>query len=336
MVLTALNFVIPLCLTTVVLFGAIAYYSYMKAIKSGALIQTTDFFLTARNSQPWHRVAWGFYATSIGAGVIFAVPSFVVDPNYGGGWIGLIFYSLFSGLPLILIAYLGLRIKSQFPEVLSIGSYSRWRFGPYFQCWVTVNVLLNLGIALTVEFTAIGALYTTFLNQPAWIPISVVAVVTMIYTAAGGLYISLLTDYFQSAFIFLLLAIMGIFVSINFRPGPLGPLPSYLGVNEVGIASFVTLGVALTSSSMFSDAVWQRVWAAKDEKALMKGSFVGAILVIIVTFIFGLGGFLAAWAGLVTNPNTAFLELLKSGDSVKAVPIGMLVIICLLASTVSL
>lgn len=162
-------------------------------------------------------------------------------------------YSLFSGIPLVLVAYLGTIIKEKFPQALSIGSFARWRFGKSFQAWVTFNVLLNLGIALAAEFTAIGAIYSSFLGQPAYIPIVVVAIVTMVYTAAGGLYVSLFTDYVQSGFIFLLLGIMAIFVGVNFRVTlPPGPLPSYLDVNEVGLASIMTLGVALTSSTLFS------------------------------------------------------------------------------------
>ena len=243
-------------------------------------------------------------------------------------------YSFFSGFPLVLVAYLGTIIKKQFPKAMSIGSYAKWRYGHWFQFWVVLNVFLNLGIALTVEYTAIGSIYTTFIGVSPWIPILVVAVVTMIYTAAGGLYVSLFTDMVQSVFLFLLLAVMAIYIAVTCRISrPLGPLPDYLAVNEVGIASIMTLGVALTSSALFSDAVWQRVWAAKDDKALMKGSFVGAFLVILISFTFGLGGFFAAWLGFVTDPNTAFLELLKIG--VDAVPIGMLLVVVLIASVMN-
>ena len=137
---------------------------------------------------------------------------------------------------------------------------------------------------MSAEFTAIGAIYTQFITgdpSSAYIPIVVVAVVTTAYSAAGGLYISILTDVVQSVFLLLLLAVMAVYIGITYRvPIPSGPLPPYLDVNQVGLASIMTLGVALISSTMFSDAVWQRVWSAKDDKALIKGSIVGAITVI--------------------------------------------------------
>ena len=189
----------------------------------------------------------------VGSAVIFAVPAFIVDQQYGGGWVALITYPLFSGLPLIIVAFVGKAIKKSYPNPLSIGSYTRWRFGRFFQFRVTVNVLLNLGIALAVEFTAIGQIFAQYIGVQPWVPILVSAITTMVYTAADGLFISLITDVVQSAFIMLLLVIMAIFVAINFRVDALGPLPAHLDVNEVGLASIATLGISLTSSTMFSD-----------------------------------------------------------------------------------
>ncbi|KAJ3275482.1 hypothetical protein HDV01_000309 [Terramyces sp. JEL0728] len=300
---------------------------------AGGIKMSTEFFLTAKNTQPWYRVAYGFYATSVGAGVIFAVPSFIVPQQFGGGLLGLITYPFFSGFPIFLVAIMGKYIRQRFPEVLSIGSFARWRFGSAFQTWVTLNVLFNLGIALAVEFTSIGTLFSNFLDVPNWIPIMNVAVVTFAYTALGGLYISLITDQVQTLFIFLILCVMGVFVAVNFRTGELGPLPDYLGINYTGEASFATLGIALISSTMFSDAVWQRVWSAKDDRALNLGAAVGGTLVIFVSFLFGFGGFIAAWAGLVTDPNVAFLQLLKVGDG--DIPYAVLLVVFMLAVTMN-
>jgi Na+/proline symporter len=330
--LTPTNFVAPLCFLAVISFGILAIFLYKKAVSNNELVFTPEFFLTARNTQPWYRVAWGFYACTIGAGVIFSVPSFVTNKEFGGGVVGLFTYSFFSGFPFLIIAYAGTYIKKRFPKVLSIGSYAKWRFGTVFQTWVTINVLFNLGIALSVEYTAIGSLAVDYLGIQRWVPIVLVGLVTMLYTAVGGLYIALITDQFQSIFILLMLFFTGIWVAINFRVGPLPDLPDYLKPNYVGWSSFVTLGVALISSTMFSDAVWQRVWAAKDKKALYIGASAGFLLASSITFLFGFGAFMTSWAGLVSDPNTAFFELLKVGEGdQRAVPIGMLLLMMIIA-----
>ena len=331
--LTPTNFILPFALATVIGFGIIAITHYYISVRKGLITFSTDFFLTAKGTQPWYRIAWGFYSLSVGSAVVFAIPSFVVDPVFGGGWVGLITYSVFSGLPLIIVSLFGIVIKSRYPSPLSIGSVAKWRFGNIFQFWVTLNVLFNLGVAMTVEYTAVGGIFSQFLNVPAFVPILVVSVVTMTYSAVGGLFVSLFTDVIQSFFIMALLLVMIIFVAVSFRVPALDELPPYLGVNEVGLSSIATLGISLITSTFFSDSVWQRVWAAKNNSALITGSIVGATMTSLVSFMFGFGGFIAAWANLVGDyPNNAFLALLKVNGEI---PLGMLLVVILLSAVMN-
>ena len=329
MELTPQNFVGPLCLVSVVSFGIFAVsYSKLRS-KASNNDESTEFFLTAKNSQPWYRIAFGFYACAIGAWTLYTIPSFITDETYGAGILGLVIYSLFSGIPFLFIAYFGSYIKQRFPQVISIGSFVNWRFGHGFQVLVTIVVLYNLFVALTAEYTSIGQLIHEWVGWPAYVPIVVVATVTMVYTAIGGLYIGLVTDQFQSLAILLLLVVIGISVAINFRIDELGELPPHLGLNYSGYSSIMSLGVALICSTLFSDAFWQRAWAAKDTKALYTGAGVGALMVITVTGLIGSAAFVASWAGLVSTPNLAFFDLVRiNGD----LPIGLLTILLLIAS----
>lgn len=64
------------------------------------------------------------------------------------------------------------------------------------------------------------------------------------YTAAGGLYISILTDQVQAVLSLVLLFVAYIYVAATFRE-PLGPLPSelgtgnYTGARQWGISSLL-------------------------------------------------------------------------------------------------
>jgi hypothetical protein len=83
----------------------------------------------------------------------------------------------------------------------------------------------------------------------------------------------------------------------------------------------------------------QRVWAAKDERALVAGAYTGMVLTVLVTFLFSLGGFMAGWAGLVdlNDPqqiNSAFFSILKPHGG-EQVPVGILAVVCLLAATMN-
>ncbi len=331
--LTPQNFILPLCIAAVLGFGLWAIWMFLNRHTEEPV--DTEFFLTARNTQPWNRVAWGLFVTSIGSGVIFGPASFVLS---GGGWIGLVTYSVFAGLPLVIIASLGSVIRSRIPKPMSIASFAKWRYGTAMEILISLNVLFNLGIALAVEYTAVGSLFVQYLDTSPWVPILVVGIATMGYTIAGGLYISIITDQAQSYLIVLLVSIVFGHLMVNFRPAQFPPLPAALGVTETGLGSFVTIGVALTAASIFSDAIWQRVWSAESQKSLRKGAFYAMLMTIAITFFFAFGGFLAGWIGLIdlndsAQVNSAFFAILKPSNADKSsqVPLYILTIVVLLA-----
>jgi hypothetical protein len=51
-----------------------------------------------------------------------------------------------------------------------------------------------VGVALTAEFTAVGDLFELVIGTVRWPIVIVIGVVSAIYTAYGGLYVSIVTD----------------------------------------------------------------------------------------------------------------------------------------------
>ncbi|KAJ9088256.1 hypothetical protein DSO57_1024944 [Entomophthora muscae] len=142
-----------------------------------------EFFLTARSTQPALRVAWSFVAGGLGAWILTSPPSIAED----AGILGVVAYSVFAGLPIFLIAMVGARIQKALPKVLSFSDYIYHRFGIAPQFYVTLIVLLNLGVAMTAEYTAISAIFEACLGQDTY-PIAIgLSIVTSAYTACGGL-----------------------------------------------------------------------------------------------------------------------------------------------------
>jgi hypothetical protein len=84
--------------TTIVAVVAFALFAliYTRVFGKGKNA-TTEEFITARHSQGKWRIAWSFFAGAVGAWVI------VSPASYAGyaGILGLTFYSLASGLPII-------------------------------------------------------------------------------------------------------------------------------------------------------------------------------------------------------------------------------------------
>ncbi|KAF9110216.1 hypothetical protein BGX27_006634 [Mortierella sp. AM989] len=302
-----------LAVTTIVLFGLGALF--MARRRQRVKQDDTEFFLTARHSVPFKTIAWSFYASGVGAWVIFSMPAYVVS----AGIVGLVAYSISCGLPILIVARVGAVLHRKYPGVLSLGDFVQWRFGTIPTIIVTLVMLLNMSIALCAEYTSIGNLMELVIGAPRLPIIVCVAVVTSIYTAAGGLYVSILTDVGQGVFGILLLVIMYIYVAVTYRPDHLPtPLPEGLGPNYWGWAAIGAMPISMTCATFFSEAPWQRIWASADEKALKKGSLWGALALMVVCFLYGFGGFLSIWAGFPqtsADGSTAFFDLLNAGNA---------------------
>ncbi|KAK9811347.1 hypothetical protein WJX72_002216 [[Myrmecia] bisecta] len=166
-------------------------------------------------------------------------------------------------------------------------------------------------------------------------------IIAMAYTAYGGLYVSIVTDQAQAVLSVILLAVLFIFVAVTFRQPLPHPLPSYLGPsNYSGLSSIAVMPISLASSTVFSEAMWQRCWASKTDRKLIIGATGGFFVTTVVVFLYGFGGFLAAWSGLFVPVdandygNTILFSLL---DGVKGGRVDWVIcIVAVLAATMSL
>lgn len=293
-----------------------------------------DLFYTARSSQGFWRITWAFFAGSVGSWCIAAPPSFAVYT----GIVGLAMYSVASGFPLLVLCLFGYQVLKLHPNVVSIGDFAGKRFGPTLKLVVVLIVLFNMGIALTAEYTTVGSLFEDFVGSKAWPIIITIGVVTMAYTCYGGLLISIVTDQVQAIATITFIAILTIYTAVTFRaplPMPLpndvnygyNPWTGYvswpLGANKFGYSAIFSMPCSLIAATVFSEAMWQKVWASKDKKAMIGGGFLASVLVMIAVFLFGFGGWLAAWAGWVnynTNGNLFLFQVFNSETSMDALP----------------
>ncbi|TPX69926.1 hypothetical protein SpCBS45565_g02087 [Spizellomyces sp. 'palustris'] len=319
---------LPLSILSVLFFACLALGIARWRSNKGKK-EDTEFFLTARKSVSTGRIAWSFFASATGSWVVFSLPAYTADPTFGAGYIGLICYAVAIGVPLVLVAHVGQHIRDRHPQIMSWGDFARRRFGRTTQIYVTLIVLLNMAINLTAEYTAVGSLFASVLGLNRLIPIIIVGVVTMLYTAAGGLYVSIVTDQFQGMFSLLLLGVTMVYIAVTFRlPDPRPPLPPTLDANYAGWSSIVTMGVSLTAATFYSDAVWQRVWASADARTLRRGAAIGATMATMVAFLFGFGGFLAGWVGYIgDDSNLAFFDLITKGGTTNDTWIVILVVL---------
>jgi SSS family solute:Na+ symporter len=149
--------------------------------------------------------------------------------------------------------------------------------------------------------------------------IIVMAVITTAYATYGGLLVSIVTDQIQAIVTLILVIVLSIYVWATFKqplPTGFGDLAPTLGPNESGYGAIFVMPVSLLAATIFNEGMWQRVWAAEDERALKRGSLIGCIAIVVCVFLFGLFGFLAAWGGLIdftnTNINLYLFQIFKT------------------------
>ncbi|KAJ3357415.1 hypothetical protein HDU83_007346 [Entophlyctis luteolus] len=325
-----------LCLTAYLVYGAVAL---AIALFRPHPNKSADFFITARNSQSTFWSACSWFASAMGAWTIYGPVALVADPYYGTGIIGLLVYSIFTGLPLIMLAYAGSSVRENVPQATSVSSFARWRFGLVAQIFVLCVVLLSLVLGLVAEYQAIASIFNTFFGVSPYVPLVTVGIVTMIYTSAGGLYISIVTDCFQAVAVWVLVVGTVIYLGVSFRGQSLGPLPEYLGVTDLGWETLATLMIPFICGTFYGEAFWQRVWSAENNKSLRRGAIIGASMAIVVIFILGFGGLLAYWSGRAlmdsTNPvNSNFAFFYAFADSETGNISVAIVIIILIFATI--
>ncbi|PSC73100.1 na+ solute symporter isoform B [Micractinium conductrix] len=297
--------------------GFALIFAYLRKRRlSGSVNFNQEEFITARRQVGALRIGWSFFAGALGAWVISSPPSYTGSGfGYGAGAIGLAFYSLSSGLPVIMIAFAGDLIRRKVPHVLSLTDFMGWRYGWVAKTYVVILCLLDMSIAILAEYTSIGTLFGVYLGSKAYAITICVGILTLIYTTYGGLYISIITDQIQGVAVCLLFSICVIYMAADFRyplPKPFVDdcAPAFTseanpqgfclsGKNKAGYSSIFVMPASLFTATIFSEAMWQRAWASADKRALVRGSFIGCVGIVLVVFFVGLTGILAAWAGLI-------------------------------------
>ena len=112
---------------------ALVFALYMKK-KAGSddTSDKTDYFLSARNSFSACSLAWSFFASGMGAWILYTVPE--VGASFGI-W-GTFGYAMSCVLPLVVLAAIGPYMRRTIPTGVSFMEYLELRFGGWVQIYV--------------------------------------------------------------------------------------------------------------------------------------------------------------------------------------------------------
>jgi Na+/proline symporter len=310
------------------LAAALIFFTWI-GLRARAADGDLDDYLTARNSQGASALGLSFLASGLGAWILFAPP----EVGAFVGPVALAGYAVGAALPFLVFAWCGGAIRRRLPQGRSISEFAQARFGPGVRRWVSALSVLYMLCFLVAELTAIGGIAAMLAGLPPALPVVGVAVATLIYTTWGGLRASIVTDRWQA---WLLLALLVVVGGAALQAAPQVPANRAWPSAPPGIALSValTLVIAVTAANLFHQGYWQRVWAARDMRALNAGALLGAVTTVAVVALVGGLGMLAAASGAdLGQPPAPFFALLR-GAAPWLVVATLVLAVALVASSV--
>ncbi|KAL3827279.1 hypothetical protein ACHAXA_004754 [Cyclostephanos tholiformis] len=264
--------------------------------------KTADFFLAARNSASASSIGLSFFASGMGAWVVYGSTEMGANPTLS--WLGVIGYSLASASPALIICVIGPHVREFAGEkAFCATDFGLVRYGRLMQFSIGVIGVFYMFIFLVSEMTSISNVYglviglDTFsddtIKYTTTIAISL-AVFTWFYTSIAGLPASIVTDKFQAYLMFSLVFILLIVACAN----PVNRLTKEdfaVASNWTadGLVAAITLIIAVCCAEMFNQGTWQRVWAAKSVTDMRIGFLIGSTLVFLLMMFFGIMGMIA-------------------------------------------
>lgn len=330
--------VLVACTAVACVAARLVYQGLKKDAAGGGEASSTkagvDFWYSARGSQGCVSLGLSFFASSMGAWVLFAAP----EVGIISGWWGVLGYALASALPFGFVAVLGPVIRRRFAEGFCLADWVRQRFGRATQLYVAIVSIFYMWIYLVAELTSVGNLILSMSGLDPLHALLPVSLFTVLYTTFAGLPASIWTDRLQGVImaLFVLVALIACFSDVEIASGKWEAVSTW---SDKGFESLVTLVLAILGAELFNMGNWQRVYAASDEAALRKGCALGAGLIFPTMMLFGIAGMLAKAQDLSRPESTMVFNFLAFFDLLASQPSGIeglvfALAVCMVASSV--
>jgi SSS family solute:Na+ symporter len=311
--------------------GALAAFAVVAlAAVRRSQIATRDQYLTARGSQGTLAIALSFFASALGAWILFSPP----EVGTFAGFLGILGYALGQALAVAVFAVVGPRVRALAPNGTTLLGLVRVRFGRTSHAYVAGVSVLYMFVFLAAELTAIGGALSLIAGVDPLVPIVAVAAVTAAYTAYGGLPASIVTDRWQAWLVLGLVAAAAVAVAAEIGdPGGRAEAAGLTRLDGTGAEVFVVLVIAVVAANLFHQGFWQRVWAARGDTELRRGVLLGGLLILPVVFLLGLAGMVAAGGEGLGAPSVALFTLLETLPS-PMIALIVILAVALVASSV--
>ena len=269
-------------------------------------------YLTANRSVGFFSLSSSLIASALGAWILFGPASAAT----WGGIGAVIGYALGTAFPMILLIFLGKKIRSDFPNGFTFIEFLKKQFEKSLFKLILLISIFYMFIFLCAEVTAVAMLINYISGTPLWITSSLILTGTLTYTLYGGLRASIFTDTIQSIIIFAIFLISVTYL-ISFSGNNFSfdfvkqKNPELLSINYIpNYTSGLTFFIAVAATNLFHQGNWQRVYAAKNNEVLKMSLIMSFIVIIPIILFMGFSGLVAISVNPNVIPDLGFFSLL--------------------------
>lgn len=274
--------------------------------------RTLEQYITARSSIGGMVAGMSLFASGMGSWILFGP----AEAATWGGVPNIVGYAVGSALPLVLFIWIGRRVRRLMPRGHALTEYVQLRFGRAMHLLTLAVMAFYLFIFLSAEVTGLALMVNLAAGTPLWVSAGTVLLATLLYTTIGGLRASIFTDGLQTALILPVGAVL-VVAAIYATGGTAGVYdavaearPELLDAGFLpGLGGAVTLLIAMAAAGLFDQAIWQRVYAVRSDRALRTGFLVAAFAVIPVVLAMGWFGLVAVATETSGEPSLAFYHV---------------------------
>lgn len=274
-------------------------------------------------------------STNVGAGtfVAFAAAGYSSGISYG------LTIGIATFISFLIVAFFAPYIKKfgNSHNAYTIGDWFGFRYSPNNRVLIAVLVLFSYFFWMALQFIALGSLLRVASGLPWNISLIVSGIVVIIYTTFAGIKSDFYTDFIQFWLIFITFIIL-LPIGLSKIGGiqALSSLPNtYFNIFSFGGVPFfvgtLLLGVPLLLVSM---EIWQRIYAASDEKTAQKCFLFAALINGPILLLSSLLGMIAAVLFSNLDQELALFKLMFTSLPSGLLGIGIAGIIAAFMSTV--
>jgi Na+/proline symporter len=320
-----LTLAVVLFISTLFLFVGI-FYSRKK-------VSLNSYLVSDRNEGVFSLSAT-LIASSLGAWILFGPPTAAT----WGGFGSVIGYALGTAFPMILLIFFGKKIRLLLPKGKSLTELVLKKFGKNLFKLIFLLMIFYLFIFLCAEVTAISKLIYYISGLNVWISASIILFFTLAYVLFGGLKATIRSDRIQFVIIILLLfyLIFSVFLQNNNNLNLNIFQENFIKLDSKSLILSFQLGfvffIAVAATNLFHQGNWQRVYAAKNEKILVKSLLISFFIIFLIILFMGVTGTISKLNGLKFNEDLAFFSIILNKNDII---ISLIVLIFSISLTIS-